>query len=188
MKKYFAFTLFALIAVAVVACNFKKTTSKQDIICDKTYALCTSAHCIPNPNQPNEAICFCDVHEGKSLGRTACTKRDPYIDHMGVKRVISTFSFEQFSSKKCMTCPSGTPWTDCLDQPCTVDPLDSSKAICACKVIRTGAYQTFGGNCDTSTCDGGFWSGATVEGNEASTKSLMQALDLREPPTSFCSE
>ncbi len=188
MKRYFLLTCFTLIAVAVVACNFKKATSKQDIVCDKTYALCTSAQCIPNPNNPTEAICFCEVLEGKSFGHTACNKRDPFIDHLGVKHIISTFSFEQFSTKKCMTCPSGKTWSDCLDQPCTVDPLDSSKAICACKIVRTGEYQTFGGNCDSSTCDTGFWSGATVDANATSTKSLMKTLNLQESPTTFCSE
>jgi len=179
---------FALIALIVVACGFTKLDGTKNIICDQVYALCTSAQCIPDPNNSNESICFCEVRKGKSLGHTPCNKRVPTTDQQGIEHVISTFSFDDFATKENMTCSSGMPWSDCLDQPCTVDPLDPSKAICICTIVRTGAFQTFGGNCDRSTCDKGYWSGATVEANSVSVQALMKALGLSESPQRFCSE
>jgi len=70
---------------------------------------------------------------------------------------------KQFEAgKKGMKCPSGTPWTWCLNKRCTVDPGNSKRAICSCDVMRSGEWMTLGGNCDTSTCNTGYWSGAAL--------------------------
>lgn len=163
--------------------------AQKTIICDaKQYALCTSAQCIPDPLNLAKTICFCEVHPGKSLGHTSCQERVPYTDHVGVRHVTSTFAFNDFATKKSMTCPSGAVWSDCLDQPCVLDPMDSSKAICACKAVPTGASQTFGGNCDTSTCDKGYWSGASLDGNKKNIGILAKALGLKKSPLRSCSK
>ena len=60
-----------------------------------------------------------------------------------------------------MSCPKGSPWTNCVDMPCTVDPQNSDRAICSCKIENTQVFFTFGGDCSTNTCATGFWSGAT---------------------------
>jgi len=186
MKKYLFSSLLALTAVALVACGYKAVGGGKKTVCDQQYALCSAAQCVPNPDNPDEAICFCTVLEGKSLGKSTCDQRVPHTDQQGVRHVISTFSFGEASTKKVMTCPDGTPWTDCLDQPCVVDPLDPSKAICMCKIVRTGSFQTYGGDCDQSTCEKGYWSGATVESNTEFTQFLKNALELKQSPVKFC--
>lgn len=184
--KYFLPVLIAVVAVVGVAFGYTKLGGAKNSVCDQQYALCTSAQCVPDPDDPNKAICFCEVHEGKNLGKTACDKRVPFTDQNGVRHVTSTFSFDDFATKKTMTCPSGKPWTDCLDQPCTVDPMDPSKAICMCKVVRTGTFQTAGGNCDQSTCETGYWSAATLDSNTEYTQILMKALGLKLSPQRLC--
>jgi hypothetical protein len=143
------------------------------------YALCTSAPCIPDPRHSDYAICSCAVENGDSVGNKNCKQRIPKQDQFNVKQVISTFSFEQFKTKKSMTCAKGTPWTDCVDAPCTVNPMDPTKAICSCKINYDQAYFTFGGDCDTKTCATGFWSGATTSAGTLLRKSLLEVTKDR---------
>ena len=63
-----------------------------------------------------------------------------------------------------MTCPSGTSWAYCYDQPCVVDSKDPSKAQCTCSVRTAGDYVTLGGNCDKTKCSAIVWSAATPDG------------------------
>jgi hypothetical protein len=85
-----------------------------------------------------------------------------------------------------MKCPSGTPWTWCLNKRCTVDPFNPEKAICLCDVKRSGEWTTLGGGCDTSTCKTGYWSGATLENLEEGSVFLTSALGLDKAPTKSC--
>ena len=135
-------------------------TTPHAIVCEQTYALCTSAKCLPDPNNAGKSLCECAVQQGKSAGFTTCDKRKPYLDQYRATHVISTFSFEQFGSKKSLSCPKGAPWSNCVDMPCTVDPQNSDRAICLCELNVTQAFFTFGGNCESDACTSGFWSGA----------------------------
>lgn len=176
-------------AALLVTCGYVATQKEEGpAVCRSRYALCTSAQCIPDPLDSSKTICFCDILEGPSLGNLPCDERTPYTDNEGAEHVISTFSFEQLDRKQLMTCPDDTPWSNCLDQPCTADPQNPAKAICSCKLVRKGIWQTYGGNCDTDTCETGYWSGATVDGNSAYTKRLMQALGMQRSPIRFCPE
>ena len=184
MIKYLFSTLFSVAAVALVASGYT-AVEKKIKTCDQQYALCSAAQCIPNPENSDEAICFCVVKEGVSLGKIPCDQRIPFTDKQGLRHVVSTFSFGE-AEKRVMTCPDGNPWTDCLDMPCTVDPLDPSKAICICKIKRSGSFVTYGGDCDQSTCKTGYWSGAEIESNAEFTRFLTTALKLKQSPVKFC--
>jgi hypothetical protein len=155
-------------------------------LCNHQYAICTSALCVPQPGDPTKATCFCDVEEGPSMSTVPCNSLKPSEDANGIRTVYSTFSFEQFKSKKSMKCPSGTPWTWCLNKRCTVDPSNPSKAICICDVMRTGDWTTFGGNCDTSTCGTGYWSGAPLEAFSEGNVFMTKALGLDKSPAKWC--
>ncbi len=145
------------------------------ITCDQTYALCTSAKCLPSPDDPTKkAICRCDVQSGVSAGLMACDKRVPKKEE-GVQLLISTFSLEQFKNKKVMTC-AGVPWTDCMDMPCAVNPSNASEAICTCKIKQSNNFVTLGGGCNTGTCADGYFSGATQE-------AIGQAVDAMNKAT-----
>ena len=158
----------------------------EGVICNETYALCTSAPCIPDPNNPAKAICSCDVENGISFGKKTCSKRRAYEDSYGIKHLVSTYSFAQYKEKKTMWCPDGTPWTYCLDMPCTVDPKDPTKAICSCDIKREGKFLTLGGDCDTSTCETAYWSGAPGADTQAAMGVLTKALGLDNFPENYC--
>ena len=154
----------------------------KPIVCDQQYALCTSAPCVPDPRNPEYSICSCVVENGDSVGYKTCKQRAPKKGVFKVEQITSTFSFKQFETKKSMNCPQGKPWANCLDAPCTVDPLDLTKAICSCKLNRAHAFFTFGGDCDVNTCATGFWSGATVTMDNNLRLALFAKLNIIQNP------
>ncbi len=190
MKTYLKTGLIAyvlpLVAVFVVVVGCEKAKSANRI-CKQQYALCTSAVCVPQAGDPTKADCFCDVEEGLSLSSVPCDTLQPSTDANGIRTVFSTFSFKQFQEgKKGMKCPNGTPWTWCLNKKCTVDPSNPKKAICICDVMRTGEWTTVGGDCDTSTCETGYWSGATIKDLEEANVFMTRALGLTASPVKWC--
>lgn len=186
MKKYLLTTLAALLAVMLVSCGYFGIVTSKAYVCDGEYALCTSAHCIPDPDAMGKATCFCTVQKGKSVSREPCHKRITKIDKIGVTRLISSFSFEDAKSKRAMKCPSGSNWTNCLDKICTVDPMDPKKAICTCQLMNVGEFETFGGSCNKETCKMGFWSGATEKESQMLQKELMKEMNLDRSPQQNC--
>ena len=81
--KQSSYYLCALLGILCVTCGYEKSHT-VGIICDQRYALCTSAPCIPDPQNPEKAICSCEVYEGKSFGQADCKKRKPHTDKHGV--------------------------------------------------------------------------------------------------------
>lgn len=166
----------------------------QGPICVNTYALCTSAPCIPDPSAPeDQAICNCTVQEGPNFGSTTCEERDP-VTLAGTTGLLSTYSFQEAAVRDVMTCdgdPAG-PWTDCLDAVCIVDPRDPGQAICTCPYAPPGPYVTYGGGCDTNTCTTGYWSAATLDAFEVGSAALLayaerHGLDTSDgQPYAFC--
>lgn len=188
MKFKSAFLSFLVPVAAVLAVSFAYNKGgSTNYLCKHQYALCTSALCIPQPGDPTKAICFCDVEEGPNMSTVPCDTLKPSVDGYGIRTVYSTFSLKQFTSgKKGMKCPSGTPWTWCLNKRCTVDPTDPTKAICLCDVVRTGAWMTLGGDCDTSTCNTGYWSGALMSDFDEGVVFLSKALGIDQTPVKWC--
>jgi hypothetical protein len=182
-----SFLLIAAAAVFTIAFGNEQAANSNMQLCKHQYALCTSALCIPQPDDPIKAICFCDVQEGASMSSVLCNTIEPSTDANGIRTVYSAFSLEQFKQgKKVLRCSSGTPWTWCLNKRCTVDPSDPKKAICVCDVLRTGEWITLGGNCDTGTCTTGYWSGATVKDFNEATSFMVKALNLDHSPVEWC--
>jgi hypothetical protein len=179
--------IFPVIAVFLVVFGCDQARNKGMQLCKHPFALCTSALCVPQPGDSTQAICFCDVKQGLSMSTAPCDSLQPSTDASGIRTVYSTFSFDQFKEgKKGMKCPSGTPWTWCLNKRCTVDPTNPNKAICVCDVMRTGEWMTLGGDCDTSTCSTGYWSGATISEAEESGAFLTKMLGLDQSPVKWC--
>src|SRR5262245_1815263 len=137
--------------------------------------------------QPQVAICSCDVEDGPSLASVACDTVKPSTDANGIRTVYSQFALKQWQQgKKTLKCPSGTPWTWCLDKPCTVDPANPKKAICACDVVRTGEWITAGGNCNAATCNTAYWSAAPLDAFSDGTDFLLKSLKLKKSPVTWC--
>lgn len=154
----------------------------EDRLCTQEYALCTSAPCIPDPNDHTKAICFCDVERGPSMSTIPCKELQPTTDSNGIRTVYSTFPLKQLKDgKRPMNCPSSTPWTWCLNKKCTINPANPSQAICSCDIKRNkGEWTTFGGDQDASTCSDTYWSGALLQDAENGGKFLQKNLPRQE--------
>lgn len=171
----------------VIACSFKESLQKNHL-CEQPFALCTSAVCVPSPEDSEKAVCFCDVENGPSMGTKPCGDLKPSKDKNGITTLYSAYSLKQFEQGyKGMKCPAGTPWTWCLNKSCTVDPSNPKKAICVCDVIRgKEEWMTLGGNCNTSTCETGYWSGATLKDVDEGSAFLIKMLGLEKSPVRWC--
>ena len=181
------FLLTAAAAVFAIAFGYGQASKPNMELCKHQYALCTSALCIPQPDDPTKAICFCTVEQGASMSSAPCKTIQPSTDANGIRTVYSSFSFEQFKQgKKVLQCPGGTPWTWCLNKRCTVDPSDPKKAICVCDVLRSEEWITLGGSCDTATCTTGYWSGATPKDFNDASSFMTKALGLDQSPVKWC--
>jgi len=182
---------FVLCTVLTLSASMAEdTTTKKDNspeICEGLYALCTSAPCVPDPeNKDSKAICSCEVNKGINFGYSSCDSREKKTDDYGVTNLISTYSFAQGPSKPVLSCPKGKPWTDCLDKSCTVNPLNPLNAYCKCDIIRDEAFVTYGGDCNMLTCDNGYWSGATVEAYIEASTLLSEKMGIKDFPVVYC--
>jgi hypothetical protein len=168
-------------------CGAIDRSHAENYLCKQQFALCTSAPCIPQPGNPKVAMCMCDVEDGPNLASVACDTVKPSTDADGIRTVYSQFALKQFAQgKKTLKCPSGTPWTWCLNKPCTVDPANPKRAICACDVLRTGEWITAGGNCNTDTCKTAYWSGAGTSDFNDGVNFLLKSTNRQKSPVTYC--
>jgi thiol-disulfide isomerase/thioredoxin len=126
-------------------------------LCNQTFALCTTAPCVPSPTDPNISICNCVVVNGYSVGFKSCNDRA-----QSGNKVRSAFSTVN-ANFGVLSCPSGVPWANCLDVECEIDATNPAVAKCQCLTVKTGESLTFGGGCDTATCTSTIWSAATPD-------------------------
>ena len=185
--KSFCLRALPVMAALIAAFGHAESAQAENYLCQQQFALCTSAPCIPEPGDPKVAICSCDVEDGPSLASVACDTVKPSTDANGIRTVYSQFALKQWQQgKKTLKCPSGTPWTWCLNKPCTVDPANPKKAICACDVVRTGEWITAGGNCNRATCNTAYWSAAPLDAFSDGTDFLLKSLKLKKSPVTWC--
>jgi len=185
--KSFSVPALPVMAALIAAFGHAESAQAENYLCQQQFALCTSAPCIPEPGNPTVAICSCDVEDGPSLASVACDTVKPSTDANGIRTVYSQFALKQWQQgKKTLKCPSGTPWTWCLDKRCTVDPANPKKAICACDVVRTGEWITAGGNCNRATCNTAYWSAAPLDAFSDGTDFLLKSLKLKKSPVTWC--
>jgi hypothetical protein len=192
-------TLALMLAATTLFAAMAKTPERPDrvvhvtrpTLCKGKYALCISAPCTPIPTydkkhqiEVKSALCECDVVDGPSLGDLSCAEREP--QGANGQYIVSTYSFEQLPTKPLMSCPSGTPWTFCYDQPCEIDAKAPTKATCTCPMRTSGAYVTEGGSCDTAQCAAVIWSGATPKVAAEANKKLAELMGLPKVPENNC--
>jgi thiol-disulfide isomerase/thioredoxin len=158
-----------VVAATAAACNSDGKSSLPSNVngfevdgawlCNQTFALCTTAPCVPSPTDPSISVCNCVVVNGYSIGFKTCTDRA-----QSGNKVRSAFSTVNVNSNfGVLSCPSGVPWANCLDVECEIDPSNPAVAKCQCLTVRSGESLTFGGGCDTATCTSTIWSAATPD-------------------------
>jgi len=140
------------------------------------FALCTSAPCQFDKNDPKTLVCDCVVATGSNWGKNTCEERMPRGTEL-----CSNFSPIQAGEPlnlKALVCDNEQTWASCLDAPCTVDPNDPTKAKCKCPVATDTPWLTFGGNCDQAECSK-FWSAApTVDGQFQKVLDAFASLEV----------
>lgn len=160
--------------------------AKTGITCKQPYAICTTAVCVPMPGVEGKALCFCNVADGISFGNLSCEQRKPQKSHGKTYNIVSTFSFDDAPTNSVMSCPAGHAWTNCLNKPCQIDPRNSNQALCTCDIEQSTPFITFGGECDTSTCNNTLYSGAPLASLDEATGVLLKAMNLAKSPVKTC--
>ena len=164
--------LFALVLAAPLA-GCSGEDQAEFIVCESTYALCTTAMCQPIAGQEDTVACACDVKTGYSLGMKPCQAE---VETGAGKQIASRY----YPIKSYAICDNDWPWANCLDSPCTVDSSDPSKASCACSVVKQkGPYVVVTDTYTDSTCTTDLWSSATVTDANAATEFLKTNDNLK---------
>jgi thiol-disulfide isomerase/thioredoxin len=160
-----ALTVVPLVSSAVAAgraltrlARPKKLKIDGAWLCHQRYALCTFAACKPSPTNKKISICRCRVKTGYSVGFKNCDRRAPKG-----RQLHSNFSLQDVTKRtRVLKCSARGLWVQCLDVVCHLDPNNPKQALCQCVNERTKNFYTFGGNCDTKTCDTVIWSATTA--------------------------
>ena len=127
--------------------------------CNQTYALCNTAVCERDENDPSTANCPCVVLNGYSMGFKTCEERA-----QAGNSLVSTFSTANVNSEfGILVCPESAAWVNCLDYPCELNAQDPALATCQCAVVESGPFRTFGGRCDEGACSSELLSGTSLE-------------------------
>lgn len=176
-KTIFAFSYLCLGALALAGCS-EDATKPSNIVCESTYALCTTAPCTPIEEGQGTVFCNCEVKTGYSVGGTPC--HEPIGSPEG-KQVLSRY----YPVKSYASCNNDRPWADCYDRPCLVDENDPTKAVCACNIVTNAApYVIVTDTYSDQTCTTGLYSSAKVKDMLGLTKFLktnehLKSFDLK---------
>ncbi|MCV7412694.1 thioredoxin family protein [Mycobacterium florentinum] len=180
-------SLSVLPVAAATACDSGGTSDAKALqvedvwMCDQTFALCTTAPCVPSPTDPNISVCDCVVVNGNSIGSKNCTDRA-----QSGNMIRSAFSTVNINANfAVLSCPAGAAWANCLDVECEIDATNPARAKCQCVTVKTGPSITFGGGCDTATCTSTTWSAATPDMYQAGMRQLRAAMDRVGKPVTF---
>jgi hypothetical protein len=173
-KVLLALTLFVL---AVLMISGGKGWAQSDFkVCESTYALCTTAPCVPVDGKDGALSCACEVKTGYSLGLEPCQSVKETSEG---KQVSSRY----FPVKSYAVCSNDRPWAWCLDKPCVIDPSNPTKAACACTTAKNqGPYVIVTDTLSDSTCTSGIISSATVDQIGQATDFLKSSSKLRPFP------
>jgi hypothetical protein len=156
LKSVLSLSFVAFGALLLSACD-DDAMKPQNIVCESTYALCTTAKCTAIEEGQGTVFCGCEVKTGYSVGGTPC--HEP-IDSPEGKQVVSRY----FPIKSYASCSNDRPWANCYDRPCIVDKDDPAKAVCACNVVTDESpYVIVTDTYTDQTCTTGLYSSAKVK-------------------------
>lgn len=166
-----AASVLSVLVLAVAGCSDDETMTRY-LVCESTYALCTTARCAPIEEGEETVFCDCAVKTGFSVGSTPC--HEP-IDTPEGKQVVSRY----FPVKTYAACTNDRPWAWCFDRPCIVDPADPTRAVCACNIVRDdGPYVMVTESYSDTTCTTGLYSSARVRDLKRTTEFLKSSKEL----------
>jgi hypothetical protein len=176
MKK--SIEIFIFFILTVISSTLK---ADEFTACDSTYALCTTARCVPIEGSKDLVSCNCKVKSGYSAGTKPC--------HKIVKTQEGDLIYSRyFPIKSYVTCSNSRPWAWCLDKPCLIDKKDFSKASCACSLVKNlGDYIIVADSYSQSVCTTDIVSSATVTDANKVTDFLKTQKELQPYPVKVIS-
>lgn len=146
--------LFYLLALVILGSN---TFATDLTVCKGTFALCTTAKCIPVAGKTGEVSCQCDVKKGYSAAAKGCE----LVKNTNEGKLIYS---RYYPIKGYVACSNARPWAWCLDKPCIIDKKHPTKANCTCSVVSNqGDYVIVTNKYTETTCTTDLYSSATVE-------------------------
>ncbi|MCB1442564.1 MAG: hypothetical protein KDJ72_06030 [Methyloceanibacter sp.] len=167
-----ALILLTICILMATGCS-EDETKVSYIVCESTYALCTTAKCTSIEEGQETVLCDCEVKTGYSVGSTPC--HEPIETPEG-KQVVSRY----FPIKSFAFCTNERPWAWCYDRPCIVDKSDPTRAACACNIVENdGPYVMVTDSYTDATCTTGFYSSARVKDLKRVTEFLKTNADLK---------
>ena len=111
------------------------------LVCDATYALCTTATC--EPIKGGGYSCGCNVMQGPSAGssdpKSACSKLPHGTPTAGMQIPSRYYPIRSYVSCPISKREEPRGWAMCLDAPCVVD-TNTSTARCTCKKQTAEPY------------------------------------------------
>lgn len=171
-KTIFSASFLALGCFALSACSDDES-KPSFVVCESTYALCTTAKCTPADGSTDTVACACDVKTGYSAGEKPCTGESESSKGTEI-------SSRYYPIKSYAACDNDRPWAWCLDKKCIVDKDDPTKASCACTVTKNeGPYLVVTDTYTDTTCTTDLWSSATVQGVNQITDFLKTTSELK---------
>lgn len=171
-KTALALSFVSLGAIALGGCS-DEVAKTENIVCESTYAFCTTAKCTPIEKEQGTVFCGCEMKTGYSVGGTPC--HEP-IDSPEGKQVVSRY----YPIKSYASCNNDRPWANCYDRPCIVDKDDPTKAVCSCNIVTNESpYVIVTDTYTDQTCTTGLYSSAKVKDMLRLTDSLKTDEHLK---------
>jgi hypothetical protein len=163
--------IVALMLVTLGGCSGEDQA--EFIVCESTYALCTTAQCQPVAGNDDIAACDCDVETGYSAGAKPCEGQVQTAEGTQIRS-------RYYPIKSYAACDNDRPWAWCLDMPCLIEKSDPGKASCACKSVKDkGPYLVVTDTYSDTTCTTNLWSSATISDVTEVTDFLKTNDDLK---------
>jgi hypothetical protein len=166
-----AYLVAVVLAAPLAGCS--GDDQAEFIVCESTYALCTTAMCQPIAGKDDTADCNCEVKTGYSAGTKPC---EAAVETGAGKQIASRY----YPIKSYAICDNNRPWAWCLDMPCTIDKSDPTKASCACKLVKDkGPNLVVTDTFSDTTCTTDLWSSATISDVNQVTDYLKRNDNLK---------
>lgn len=165
-----------MLVLLLLLATQSNAANQQLTACKSTYALCTTAKCLPIPGKKGWVNCPCDVKNGYSAGTKICQQEK--ISPKGTVIYSRYFPLKSYA-----ICNNNRPWAACLDSTCVIDKNNPKKANCLCSLVSNqGSYVIAADSYKNNLCEKDIYSSATVVQSNQITNFLKTQPKLQPFP------
>lgn len=106
------------------------------------YALCTTAKCLPIPNDSKHLNCYCDIKYGLAVGLNIGNNSYQPFNSSTKEYMYSLYSGYNNADLDIVRCDKGT-WGSCIDKLCVASKMNPQKAWCQCEAATRTPWISF---------------------------------------------